>query len=257
MKGFELINGRWTFDSGNLPVYIDVGTADLTAPFQQKDYAASGYSYNLVDLQCTTGNSLRGWRVNLSSNPSSTITDLQCVHGYLTAAASSTVAAGGAIYPLSAWIDVPDGITFAGASVVAGLRVIFDANTNALGSAAAGVESALVYAQTWASAGTIDAGLFIAAGAGSTIDSLIELGGSGTVGRIIDLTSWGADTVVELVRGGPKDATGLAHWVFAVGDATDHASIVAEVGGSAYGSMYASTAGKLWVNESGTWTAQT
>lgn len=257
MKGFELINGRWTFDSGNLPVYIDVGTSDLTAPFQQKDYNASGYSYNLIDVQCTTGNSLRGWRVNVSANPSATVTDLQCVHGYLTMPASATIAAGGACYPLSAWIDVPAGLTFAGASVIAGLRVIFDANTNALGSAAAGVESALIYAQQWASTGgTIDAGLFISSGAGSTIDSAIELG-SGTFGRVIDLTSWGANTVCEIIRGGPKDATATAHWCFAVGDATDHASIVAELGGTSYGSMYASTAGKLWVNESGTWTAQT
>lgn len=255
MKGFELINGRWTFDSGNLPVYIDTGTADLTAPFQQKDYAASGYSYNLIDLQCTTGNSLRGWRVNLSANPSATVTDLQCVHGYLTLPASATVAAGGAIYPLSSWIDVPDGITFAGASVVAGLRVIFDANSNDLRSS--GIESALIYAQTWASAGQIDAGLFIAGGAGTTIDSLIEYGGSGTLGVALDFTSWGANTPLILVQGGPKDATGLAHWKFAVGDATDHASIVAELGGTSYGSMYASTAGKLWVNESGTWTSQT
>lgn len=255
MKGFELINGRWTFDSGNLPVYIDVGTADLTAPFQQKDYAASGYSYNLVDLQVTTGNSLRGWRVNLSANPSATVTDLQCVHGYLTLPASATVASGGAIYPLSSWIDIPAGVTWTGSNVVAGLRVIFDANTNDLRSG--GVESALIYAQTWASAGQIDSGLFIAAGAGSTIDSMIELGGSGTVGTIIDLTSWGADTTLVLVQGGPKDATATAHWKFGVGDATDHAGIVAALGGTSYGSIYASTGGKLWVNESGTWTAQT
>jgi len=240
------------------PVHSDGGyQISGTGAVQFTQTSASGYSFNLVDVTSAgSGANLRGWRVNVTSAASATVGDTQCIHGYLTLGATPTISASAAVYPLSAWLDLPDTTTFSGAAVVAGCRVIVDPNNNAIGSAAAGVESAIFYGQTWASTGTIDSGLFLAAGAGSTIDSAIELG-SGTFGRVIDLTSWGADTVLPLVVGGPKDATGLAHWGFFVGDATDHASIVAEVGGTSYGSLYASTAGKLWVNESGTWTAQT
>jgi len=252
MPEIEIINDVWTIDTNDHNFSLDLGNGKWISPIQFKNYEAAGYSYNLIDVQVTDGNSLRGWRVNASSNDAATITDLQCVHGYLTLGSSVTVASGGAVYPLSAWIDVPAGTTFNGSNVVAGLRVIFDANTNDLRGG--GVESALVYAQTWASAGQIDAGLFISAGAGSTIDSLIELGGSGTVGVIIDLTSWGADTTLTLLKGGPKDAGGLAHLQIAAGDATDAAGIVSALGGTSYGSLYLSTAGSVWYNKAGTWT---
>jgi hypothetical protein len=227
--------------------------ATLSGAFQQTDASASGYSYNLVSLTNPGSSaSLRGWRVNLTSADDSTVTDMQCLHGYLTLGSGATVAAGGAHYPLSAWIDVPSDVTFAGAAVVAGVRAIFDANTNALGSAAGGVESALFYGQTWASAGTIDSGLFMAAGAGSTIDAAFELG-SGTFGRIMDFTSWGADTPLPLIVGGPKDASATAHFAVYVGDQTSSAAVASEVGAATTGSLYISTTGKLYQLRSGTW----
>lgn len=234
------------------PTYIMRNGA--AAPPLQLEQTGTGYSFNLIEVTdgVASGN-LRGLRVNVTTDASLTHGDLQCIHGYLTMGSSPTVTSGAAVYPLSAWLDMPDSTTFAGSAVIAGLRVICDVNNNALGSAAAGVESALIYAQTWASSGTIDSGLFMAAGSGTTIDSAIELG-SGTFGRIIDLTSWGADTTLPLVVGGPKDATATAHWTMQVGDANgSHAAILADVGASAYGSVYFSTAGEIWYNAAGTW----
>jgi hypothetical protein len=214
--------------------------------------SGTGYSHNLISVTSTEGNT-RALRVNLTTNASVASGDLQCVHGYLTLGTSATIAAAAAVYPLSAWLDIPDSTTVGAGTVLAGCRVIFDPNNNALGSGTLGCESALFYGQTWASTGTIDAGLFLAAGAGSTIDSAIELG-SGTFGVIMDMTSWGKDTTMILAKGGPKDATETAHWVFAVGDADSHADIVTALGGTSYGSLFMSTTGAIWVNKAGTWT---
>ena len=223
----------------------------LSGPYQQTATGADGWSYNLVSLTAGAGANLRGWRVNLTTPAAFTNADMQCVHGYLTAGTTPTVAASAAMSPLSAWLDLPDTTTFAGAAVISGARVIFDANNNTLGSAEAGVEAAIIYAQTWASAGTIDAGLFIAAGAGTTIDSLIETGGSGTVGVLIDVrsmqTAGYGDALLTILRGGPQDATAQTHFGIFAGDQTTKAAVAAEVGAASAGSVYFSTAGKMYV----------
>ena len=230
----------------------------LTGPFQQAVNGASGYSYNLISLTNAAAGNLRGWRVNLTSPASYTNGDMQCVHGYLTAGATPTYAAGSAVYPLSAWLDLPNGSTFAGASVVAGVRSIIDANNNTLGSASAGVESAIFYGQTWASAGTVDSGLFIAAGAGTTIDSMIEGGGSGTISSIIDMTSMqtagNLTAPLTIFKGGPSDDAGR-HFSITVGPETTMAAVSSAVGAASAGSVYFSTAGKMYICTTGasTW----
>ena len=245
---------------------VGVGTGDspqfagltLTGPIQQTATDASGYSYNLLAVTAAADANIRGWRVNVSSGNAQTNTDMQCVHGYLTAGTTPTYAANAAVYPLSAWLDLPDSSTFAGASVVAGVRSIIDANNNAIGSAAASVESALFYGQTWAGTGTIDDGIFIAAGAGTTIDSVLELGGTGTFGTIFDLTSVQTSGFISnhltILKGGPSDDAGR-HFSISAGPATSRAEVVAAVGAASAGSVYFSTAGKMYICTAGasTW----
>ena len=232
------------------------------SPIQQTS-DGTGYSYNLIAVTSTTASgNTRGWRVNTTTTASMTHGDLQCIHGYLTMGATNTLATGAAIYPLSAWLDLPSTTVMGSGNVIAGLRVIFDGNGLDMGDTTAligGGESALIYAQTWAGVATkIFHGLRIVAGASTTIRNMLSLGGSGTVDRIIDLTEWPTtDRMCKIIEGGPTDSTATANWVFCVGDASSHATIVAELGGTSHGSLYASTAGKLWVNESGTWTSQT
>ena len=234
------------------------GSVTLSGPIQQTVTDASGYSYNLLDVTAAADANIRGWRVNVTSGNAQTNTDMQCVHGYLTAGTAPTYAANAAVYPLSAWLDLPDSSTFAGASVVAGVRSIIDANDNALGSAAASVESALFYGQTWASSGSIDDGIFIAAGAGTTIDSVLELGGSGTFGAIFDLTS--VQTAgfltnhLTILKGGPSDDAGR-HFSISAGPETTRAGVRSAVGAASAGSVYFSTAGKMYICTTGasTW----
>ena len=259
--------GDPAIESGaTLRTSVGVGTGDspqfagltLTGPIQQTATDASGYSYNLLAVTAAADANIRGWRVNVSSGNAQTNTDMQCVHGYLTAGTTPTYAANAAVYPLSAWLDLPDSSTFAGASVVAGVRSIIDANNNAIGSAAASVESALFYGQTWAGSGTIDDGIFIAAGAGTTIDSVLELGGTGTFGTIFDLTSVQTSGFISnhltIVKGGPSDDAGR-HFSISAGPATSRAEVVAAVGAASAGSVYFSTAGKMYICTAGasTW----
>ena len=230
---------------------LTAGAIALSGAYQQTATGADGWSYNLVSLTAGAGANLRGWRVNMTTPAAYTNGDMQNIHGYLTMGATPTVSASAAMSPLSGWIELPDGVTFAGAAVISGARVIFDPNNNALGSANAGVESAIIYAQTWAASGTIDAGLFIAAGAGTTIDSLIETGGSGTVGVLIDVrsmqTAGYGDALLTIVRGGPQDATAQTHWGMFAGDQTTRAAVASEVGAASAGSVYFSTAGKIYI----------
>ena len=268
----QMIVGDGTTDpvaesGATLRTSIGVGTGDspqftgltLTGPFQQTATAADGWSYNLVSLTATgAGANLRGWRVNMTTPASSTNGDMQNVHGYLTLGATPTVAASAAMSPLSGWLEMPDSVSFAGAAVISGARVIFDPNNNALGSAAAGVESAIIYGQTWAASGTVDAGLFIAAGAGTTIDSMIEGGGSGTISSIIDMTSMqtagNLTAQLTIFKGGPSDDAGR-HFSITVGPETTRAAVSSAVGAASAGSMYLSTAGKLYIVTAGasTW----
>jgi len=256
-KAYTALDANFaTLESGGSD--ISVGALTVAGPYQQSVTGASGYSYNLVSLTAAADSNLRGWRVNLTTPNAVTNTDLQCVHGYLTAGTAPTFAANAAVYPLSAWLDLPDGSTFAGASVVAGVRSIVDANNNALGSAAASVESSIFYGQTWASAGTVDSGLFIAAGAGTTIDSMIEGGGSGVIDTVIDMTSMqtagNLTNSLTLFVGGPSDDAGR-HFSITIGDATTRAEVVRDVGAASAGSLYLSTAGKMYLCTAGasTW----
>jgi len=223
-------------------------SATLSGPFQQTVTDASGYSYNLVALTSVgSGANLRGWRVNLTSSNAATLGDMQCVHGYLTAGTTPTFAANAAVYPLSAWLDVPDTATLTGPNVVAGIRVIVDPNNNDMSAIAGGGESALFYGQTWASTGKIEHGLRVIAGAGTYIKNMLSIGGSGTFGTIIDITECGADTHLNLFGTGLQSA-GARPWKMGAGDATTSATVGAAMGATCgEGSIYWSTTGKGYI----------
>jgi len=244
----------------------DMGYGFLGGPFPSDtgidiEQEGTGYSFNLISVTGnTTSGNLRGWRVNMTTQNGLTHGDLQCVHGYLTLGSSNTLGTGAAVYPLSAWIDVPSDLTIGSGNVMAGLRVIWDGNGLDLSTTAAmpgGGESALIYAQTWASGGKIFHGLRLVAGASSTIKNYISIGGAGHTNTtaVIDATDWGANTTMLLLHGGPKDTVATAQFKIAIGDANGSAAaILADIGASAYGSIYLSTAGELWQNAAGTWT---
>ena len=92
---------------------------------------------------------------------------------------------------------------------------------------------------------------FAAAGAGTTIDSVLEIGGSGTMGVILDLrsmqTSGYADNLMTLVRGGPQDATAQTHFGIYVGDSATRSVIAAETPATSQGSLYINTTGELFI----------
>ena len=240
-----------------VPEYTHKGNVTFTGTIQQA-ITGTGYSLNLLDVQeSTSGGNTRGLRVNVTGHATSQ-GDMQGVHAFLDFPATPTLAANAAIYPLSAWLDIANTTTFSTGQVIAGVRAIVDPNNNAMGSALAGVESALFYGQIWGSTGTMDAGLFLAPGAGTTMDSGIEFGGSGTLGVIIDVrsmqTSGFGDALLSIVRGGPQDAAQLTHWGMFAGDATTRAGVQSETGAVSVGSVYFSTAGKIYMSTStNTW----
>ena len=228
---------------------------NILFPFD-KTITGEGWSLNRLAVvsTATVGEGTRGLRINMTTSPGIASGDLQCFHGYLTLGLAASVANGAAISPLSGWIEIPDTTTFGASGVVCGARIIFDAQNNALGSANGGIESALIYAQTWAGTGTIDAGLRIAAGAGTTIDSLVEWSGAGTqLGTVLDFTSgWGLNTPMQLVVGGPSsDVT--EHFQIAIGVQANDADITAEIGAASDGSAYFSTSGEMFIKNAGTW----
>ena len=230
---------------------------NILFPFD-KTITGEGWSLNRLAVvsTATVGEGTRGLRINMTTSPGIASGDLQCFHGYLTLGLAASVANGAAISPLSGWIEIPDTTTFGATGVVCGARIIFDAQNNALGKGNAGIESALIYAQTWAGTGTIDAGLRIAAGVGTTIDSLVEWSGLGTqLGTVLDFTSgWGLNTPMQLVVGGPSSDVTM-HFQIAIGVQANDADITAEIGAASDGSAYFSTSGALFIRVAGVWTA--
>jgi hypothetical protein len=214
----------------------------------QTAQTGTGYSFNLVSVTSTTASgNTRGWRVNTTTSNSITHGDLQCVHGYLTMGTGVTLGTGAAVYPLSAWIDVPSDITTGSGNVIAGLRAIFDANGVDLGSLAGGGESALAYLQTWGgNAGVLDHGVRVVAGTSTTIGNGISFGGAGTFTRLIDWTE-GPAGFVTLATWSTADAQ-TRHLNWYMGDSTSRAAVWAEVSVvDGLGSLYFSSTGKIYV----------
>ena len=232
-------------------VVLQDGGITLTGPIQQA-LAGTGYSLNLLAVTSNVANgNTRGLRVNVTTSPAIAHGDLQCVHGYLTLGAAASLAAGAAVYPLSAWIDVPDTTTMSTGNVIAGLRVIFDPNNNDLGSLAGGGESALAYLQTWASTGSIDSGVRVVAGTGTTIGHAFGLGGAGTFTRIFDFAKMGGTAEIEMALFGQQDAQ-TRHVRWFMGDLATRAAVRAQVGDLiGMGSLYFSTAGEAYIKVAG------
>ena len=219
-------------------------------PLQFVAIGVTGYSYNLIDVTASAAANLRGLRVNVRSGDNA-VGDLQCVHGYLDVEDGATINANAAVYPLSAWLNITDGAThIAAGNVICGLRVIVDVNSEDLTSLAGGGESALIYAQTWAGTGSIDEGLRLVIGAGTTITQAISLGGTGTAGRILEWTELG-NGEQELMLCGTQDAQ-VRNIRWFMGHLATRAAIRAQVGDLlGMGSMYFSSAGEAYIKVAG------
>ena len=214
---------------------------------------AEGWSLNLIKVvsTATVGEGTRGLRINMQPSDSIASGDMQCFHGYMTLGADPELAAGAAISPLSAWLDVPDDTTVGAGAVLCAVRAIFDPNNNDLSVIAGGGESALFYGQTWASTGTLDHGLAIIAGAGSTIDNCIHA--VGTFTRLLDFSECaGPDANVNIATWPTREATGrIIQWY--MGDLATRATIRAFTGDLiSEGSMYFSSAGEAFMKVAST-----
>ena len=212
--------------------------------------SGNGYSLNLIDVTSTgAGSNTRGLRVNVTTDASISHGDLQCVHGYLTLGSSASLASNAAVYPLSAWIDIPNTTTTGSGNIIAGCRVIFDPNNNDLGALAGGGESALFYGQTWASTGRIDSGIRIVAGSGSTITAAFGAGGAGTFTRLFDFTESAQEQVIAVFATADTSARKIELYV---GDAATSAAVFAQASATAgLGSLYISSVGKLFIRNAG------
>ncbi|MHA2371069.1 MAG: hypothetical protein ACXADX_19810, partial [Candidatus Hodarchaeales archaeon] len=243
-----------TDDNSHVFMKVDEGNdaadwvALATMPLQFTTTDASGWSYNKIDVtNAGSSANLRGLRVNARSAASSTIGDLQCIHGNLVLGATTTLAANASLAGLQTWVDITDSTTTATGNVISGLRVILDPNNNDMSAMSGGGESALIYSQTWASTGKIEHGVRVVAGAGSTIKNAFSLGGSGTVDRVLDLSEWGANTEMIFMQGGPADAQSRNMGIY-IGDKSTSAAVFAQCPATAaLGSLYISTAGKLFI----------
>ena len=214
----------------------------------QYEQLGEGWSFNLLDITstATVGEGTRGLRINMSPSDSIATGDMQCFHGYMTLGDDPEIAAGAALSPLSAWIDIPDTTTVGAGAVLCAVRAIFDPNNNDLSAIAGGGESALFYGQTWASTGTLDHGLAIIAGAGSTIANCIHA--VGTFTRLLDFSECaGPDANVNIATWPTRDAPGrIIQWY--MGDLATRATIRAFTGDLiAEGSMYFSSAGEVFL----------
>jgi hypothetical protein len=215
----------------------------------QTAQTGSGYSFNLISVTMDTGSgNLRGLRVNLTSSASITVGDMQCVHGYLTLGATNTLATNAAVYPLSAWLDLPSVTTGTG-NLIAGLRVIVDVNNQDLSSLAGGGESALIYAQKWSdTGGDLEHGLRLVCGGGTgSIKNMISMAatGSATIGQLFDFTE--GPQFQKLATFATADAQ-TRKVNFYIGDSTTRATVWAEVSAvDGTGSLYFSSAGKIYI----------
>lgn len=203
--------------------------------------------WQLTVTNPTGSTAMRALRVNCNPASSATVGDTQAIHSRVTVPASTTFATGSACHADFAWLIVGNSTTPPPSGVIAAYRAIFNVGTNDFTNPAFGTESAIFYGQTWATAGKIDAGLRIAAGAGSTIDAAISIGGPGTYNAILDLTDWGADTLCRLLVGGPKDAGATESFGIWIGDAASTAAVQAACPVAAMGSLYLSTTGVLFI----------
>jgi hypothetical protein len=260
--GSTLIGVRWNVSgaekemdffvksSGTSVFRLETDAIKVGMPFQMTQ-TGTGYSFNLVSVTGTTASgNLRGWRVNVTTSASITHGDLQCIHGYLTLGATNTLATNAAVYPLSAWIDVPSDLTTGTGNLIAGLRVIFDANGLDLSSLAGGGESALIYAQKWSdSGGDLEHGLRIVCGGGTgSIKNAISVAstGSATLGRFLDWTE-GPAGFQEFATLPLADAQSR-HVIIYMGDSATNAAVFAEVSVTAgLGSQYWSSAGQMYI----------
>jgi hypothetical protein len=192
---------------------------------------------------------VRALRVNIApATGGVTVGDMQAIHGRATISADDTTAANTSIHSGFFWNICENGMTLGTASIIAPVRAIFSPGTNDLTNG--GDACAIFYGQTWATAGQIDSGLFLAAGAGSTIASAIELAGSGTFGQALDFGSAaGANDLFTFATLPTQDAQTRRILIYS-GDSSTRAAVFAEVSVvCATGSLYFSSAGEVFIRK--------
>jgi len=114
---------------------------------------------------------------------------------------------------------------------------------------AGGGESALYYGQTWATAGQIEFGLRLIAGATSTIKNAISVGGSGTVNTFFEIgEAQPASTLSNLFGFGLTDAAHGRKVGWWMGRLVTRAAIFAALPVTCgLGSMYFSSGGEAYI----------
>ena len=240
--------GDWAlyYDRSNLVMTGTAGSGGL----QQTLTPAAADDWGINQITIThpgSSKNLRGLRVNMNmADGGVTVGDTQAIHGRVTLTADDTTAANTSIHPGFFWLQTEAGTTQGSASILAPVRAIFSPSTNDFTDG--GDACAIFYGQTWATAGQIDSGLFLAAGAGSTINSAIELGGTGTFGQALDFASAaGGDALFTFATLPTQDAQTRRIVVYS-GDSATRAAVFAEVSATcATGSLYISSAGELYI----------
>jgi len=251
------MSGVWHFDDTTNASSVTVGSVVLAGGLSVAQDVFIGGLINQTKT-ATAGtpgfNAIRTTALGFNG----TTTGLTGMYGRAKTAATTTFGTGAVFTGGLFWADLSSAFVVGSGNVIAGVRSIVELTDEDLSttlSMPGGGESAIYYGQTWAGTGRIMHGMKLAAGAGTFIKNGMCFHGTGTWGRLIDV-EWNSDDAMIIIEGGPEDVTATQHWKFAVGDATDHAGIVAEIGASSYGSIYSSTAGSLWCNMAGLWTVQ-
>lgn len=246
--------GDWSmyYDGSNL---VMTGTTGAGGIQQTITPSATNWGVNKITVTHPGSSySIRGLRVDMEcASGGVTVTDTQAIHGRVTISADDTTATNAAINPMFAWLILENGVTSGTGTLYAPFRAIFNAGTNDLRFG--GESAAIFYGQTWATAGQIDAGLFIAAGASSTIRAVVQTGGSGTFtnGLNFATTGSGANTAWPFAVMPIQDSNSRYMKIF-VGDSVTRAAVEAEYqtngaadGYAGKGTVYISTGGEMYI----------
>jgi len=201
----------------------------------------------IVNTGVTTDDT-RGLQINMTSGGDGQImAGTECFRAYITLVAGDEIAAAAGYVGFYSFLDFPDDLTIGASALLVGFRSVIYAHNNDLSAIAGGGESALFYGQTWGiGTGTIDHGLAIVAGAGTTIANCIHA--VGTFTRLMDFSEAGdADANINIATWPTREATGrIVQWY--MGDLATRATIRAFTGDLiSEGSMYFSSTGEIFM----------
>lgn len=230
------------------------GVASIQAT--QTPAAADNWGVNQFSVTAPgSSKSIRGLRVNVTAADGGiTVGDTQAIHGRVTISADDTTANTSSQNAGFFWLILENGVTNGTGTNYAGVRSIISPGTNDLRFQ--GDSAALFYGQTWATAGQIDAGVFISAGATSTIRSAFETGGSGTFTQGLNFATAGGNDgdTAWVFAAMPTTDDSSRHMKVFVGDSVTRAAVEAEYqtdgaanGYAGKGTIYISSGGEMYI----------